>query len=125
MLKQFIKFGLVLIVLYTIISIIIAYYSKYNSESVSALIFAGILATINIVIVVFFLTRILKKPADQFLKAFWMSTLIRMLFLLAMFFTILTQVTLNHFVFTAAFFILYFLFQMIEIYILHTAKQFR
>lgn len=110
---------------YSLISVAILYYVNFQDGLGKALLYAGLLGSINVFLNIFFAVKNLKKPDNDFIKSFWMSIFFRMLILLGMFFTILIKVPLNHFVFTVAFFILYFLFQIIEIYILHTAKLFR
>ena len=125
MLKSFFRYSLILFVGYGVFSSLLVFVKDYQKGEISALLLAGILALINIVFVVFFLVKKLGRPEKEFVSSFWRITLMRMVIILAIFFTILTKITLNHFVFTVAFFILYFLFQMIEIYILHTAKLFR
>lgn len=122
---SFIKAGVTLLLIYAVISFLIVSYKDYSVEFGKAFIFAGFLGSVNIFLNIFFVVKNLKKRNNDFIQSFWKSILVRMFILLGMFFTTLVNVHLNHFVFTAAFFILYFLFQIIEIYILHTAKLFR
>jgi hypothetical protein len=96
---------------------------QIQNAGLLALIYAGVICTLNVSITLFFIKKLLKKPGYEFVKGFNSSVLIRLFLLLAIFFTIILKMPVNHFVFTVAFFILYFLFQVIEVYILHTYKQ--
>ena len=122
MLKRTLKPSIIIFILY----IIIAYYivQKYNYEDpeILAFVLAGTLAIVNLFLTLFLIEKNLTNNKNEFIKAFLYSTILRIVILLAIFFTIIVIVPLNHFVFGIGFFILYFLFQMIEIYILHTNK---
>ena len=123
MLKKVRVFAIVIIFFYSGIAYLLIHFNNYGQDEILGFIFAGILTTINIIATLFLLEKTIQKPAKQFLKSFMTSTLLRLFFLLLIFLLTMTMVTLNHFVFGIGFFILYFLFQMIEIYILHTNKQ--
>ncbi|KAA3611260.1 MAG: hypothetical protein D8M58_14925 [Calditrichaeota bacterium] len=123
MLKELFKYISGILVIYTGVVILIYFNSKIETAEILGFVLAGVLCTINVFITLFFIKKILKKPDIEFVKGYIRSTLIRLFFLLAIFFTIVMKMPVNHFVFSVAFFILYFLFQTVEIYILHTFKQ--
>ncbi len=86
---------------------------------VSAVAWGTLLFFINMILDTFFLIKSLKNDADSFVKRFFRGKLVRVVIVLMIFFTIWVFVALNRFIFVVTFFILYFLFQIIEIYILH------
>jgi len=113
----------IIFVLYIVSAFWIAENNDYGSPEILALLCAAILAGLNLFLTVYLIEKNLTKNKNEFIKNFLQSTIIRIVILLAIFFTIVVIMPLNHFVFSVAFFILYFLFQMIEIYILHTNKR--
>jgi uncharacterized membrane protein len=123
MLKKSTRFSLIIFVLYTVSAFLIMQKPNYGNPEILAFLSAGILAILNLVLTVLLIEKNLAKNKNEFIKSFLQSTIIRVVILLAIFFTILLIMPLNHFVFSVAFFILYFLYQMIEIYILHTNKH--
>ena len=123
MLKKTLKPSIVIFLLYIIISYLVVQKYDFGDPEILALVLAGALAIVNLFLTVILIEKNLTKNKNEFIKGFLQSTMIRMLILLAIFFTIMVLLSLNHFVFGIGFFILYFLFQMIEIYILHTNKQ--
>jgi len=123
MLKKTIQYSSAVLVLYIGVSYILIHAYQYNVPGITAFTLAGVLALLNLLLTVFFIDKNLTKNQKEFMKSFLQSTIIRLVIILAIFFTILVVVPLNHFVFGIGFLILYFLFQMIEIYILHTNKH--
>ena len=123
MLKKTIQYSSAVLVLYAAVSYILVHSYQYNVPEITAFTLAGALALLNLFLTVFFIDKNLTKNQNEFMKSFLQSTIIRLIIILAIFFTILVAVSLNHFVFGIGFLILYFLFQMIEIYILHTNKH--
>jgi len=115
--------SLIIFILYITVAYFLVQLKDYGRQEILALVLAGALAVINLVLTVFFIEKNLAKNKNEFIKGFLKSTIIRIVVLLAIFFTIMIIMSLNHFVFGVGFFILYFLFQMIEIYILHTNKH--
>ena len=79
----------------------------------------SVLFIINMVLDTLFLIKSLKNDADSFVKRFFRGKLVRIVIVLMIFFTIWVFIALNRFIFVVTFFILYFLFQIMEIYILH------
>jgi len=122
-LKKTLKPSVAIFILYITGTYFIVQKYDYGEPEILAFVFAGVLAIVNLVLTVFLIEKNLTKNKNDFIKGFLQSTMIRIAILLAIFFTIMVIMSLNHFVFGIAFFILYFLFQMIEIYILHTNKQ--
>jgi len=123
MLKKSFKYISWILVAYSILALVLYLSDKIGKPGLLGFLFAGVICTGNVLFTLFFIKKILKKPDIEFVKGFTQSTLIRLFTLLAIFFTIVLKTPVNHFVFSVAFFILYFIFQMVEIYILHTYKQ--
>ena len=123
MLKKSLPFSAVIIVIYISAAYIISGHYNYNQAEIEAFLFAGLLAVLNMILAFNFIDKNLTKSQNEFMKSFMKSTILRLVIVLAIFFTILLTMSLNHFVFSIGFFILYFLFQMIEIYILHTNQH--
>lgn len=123
MLKKVLKPSLAIFIFYITLAWFIVEKYAYGQTEVTSFVLAGVLAIVNIFLTVWLIEKNLTKNKNEFIKGFLQSTIIRIVILLAIFFTIIVLVPLNHFVFGIGFFILYFLFQMIEIYILHTNKQ--
>ena len=122
MFKKTLKPAVLIFSLYIIISYLIVRKYDYGEPEILSFILAGALAVVNLFLTVFLIEKNLAKNKNEFIKSFLQSTMIRIVILLAIFFTLLVIMSLNHFVFGIGFFILYFLFQIIEIYILHTNK---
>jgi hypothetical protein len=123
MLKKSLLLSVVVIITYVSVAYILVRTYNYNGPEIQALVFAAILALLNFILALIFIDKNLTKKQKEFINALMKSTILRLVIILAIFFTIILFVPLNHFVFSIGFFILYFLFQMIEIYVLHTNKQ--
>ena len=123
MLKKITLFAIAILVVYSAVAFLYISYKDLGKQEILAFVFAGLLASINIIIALTLIEKNLQKSEENFVKSFMLSTLIRLFFLILIFLLIMTILSLNHFVFSVAFFILYFLFQMVEIYILQTLKQ--
>ncbi|RMH61767.1 MAG: hypothetical protein D6677_11200 [Calditrichaeota bacterium] len=93
----------------------------YDSLS-RPLLWAALLMGLNILMEAFNLKYAAQKTTDDFVKNFFRGKLVRVVIILAIFFTIYVNMAANGFIFIVVFFILYFLFQIIEIYIFHTHK---
>jgi len=119
MIQNMTKYGAVILLLYSAGAWLFLSGSESGKEDLQALILAALLALLYMVASAYSVHRVLKKPAGEFVRSFMKNMIIRMGGLLAIFFTILLIIPLNHFVFIASFFILYFLFQIVEIYLLH------
>jgi len=123
MLKKSLLLSAVVVIIYASSAFILIRNYNYKEPEIQAFVFAGILALLNFVMAVILIDKNLAKKQNEFIKAFMQSTILRLVIILAIFFTIILMMPLNHFVFSIGFFILYFLFQMIEIFVLHTNKQ--
>ena len=123
MLKKSLPFSALIVVIYISVVYIITHNYHYGQAEIMAFILAGMLAVLNMILAMIFIDKNLTKNQNEFMKSFMKSTIIRLATVLAIFFTILLLMSLNHFVFSIGFFILYFLFQMIEIFILHTNQH--
>ena len=123
MLKKSLLLSAVVVITYASSAFILVRNYNYKEPEIQAFVFACILALLNFIIAVILIDKNLAKKQNEFIKAFMQSTILRLVIILAIFFTIILMIPLNHFVFSIGFFILYFLFQMIEIFILHTNKQ--
>ncbi len=123
MIKKSSKYLSLILFAYFIVVILFYLNDKIGKPEILAFLLAGAVCTLNVLFTLFFIKKILKKDDIDFVKTFIGSTLFRLIILLGIFFTIVLKLPVNHFVFSVAFFILYFLFQAVEIYILHTFKQ--
>ena len=123
MLKKTIQYSSVVFLSYIGISYLLIHTYQYNVPEITGFFLAGVLALLNLFLTIFFIDKNLTKNQNEFMKSFLQSTIIRLIIILAIFFTIMVAMPVNHFVFGIGFLILYFLFQMIEIYILHTNKH--
>lgn len=123
MFNKIYKYSGILFLVYMLVAAIISFAEKYDDLDILALIMAGVLALLNVFLTIFFIRKNNNKSNQEFIKGFFLSTIVRIVILLTIFFTIVLKLPLNHFVFTVGFFILYLLFQIIEIYLLHTNKD--
>ena len=123
MLYKTLQYSLISLLIYVVIALIIIQLNNYGIAEIIGFISAGLLALLNLLFTMVFIKRNIKKDYRMFIKGFGQSTIVRIVIIAAIFFTILLILPLNHFVFGIAFLILYFLFQMIEIFILHTLKD--
>lgn len=108
------------IIIYAIVATIVVTVNNYDQLDILALIIAGGLALLNLFFTMVFIKKNIHKRNTAFIKGFFLSTIVRLIILVAIFFTIVLNLPLNYFVFGVSFFILYFLFQIIEIFFLHT-----
>lgn len=108
------------IIIYAIVATIVVTVNNYDQSDILALIIAGGLALLNLFFTMVFIKKNIHKRNTAFIKGFFLSTIVRLIILVAIFFTIVLNLPLNYFVFGVSFFILYFLFQIIEIFFLHT-----
>lgn len=123
MLAKSVKYNAGIVILYALFVLFYTQSAGGQSNYFLSFVMAGLLAFVNIYATLFFLENILKKPHKEFVKLYKGSTLIRIFFLVAIFFTIMLNMPVNHFVFSVAFFILYFLFHAIQIFLLHSYKH--
>ncbi len=112
-----------ILVFFFIVSLLLYFSFNYGKKEILSLAAAGLLVSFNFIITLYIIDKNLTTRKNSFVNSFLIMTLIRFVFLLIIFFTIVSLDTINHFVFSAAFFILYFLFQMVEVYNLHTFKE--
>ncbi len=98
---------------------LLLWWGRVAEETVLGVAWGSGLFFINMILDTLFLIKSLKEDADSFVKRFFRGKLVRIVIVLMIFFTIWVFIALNRFIFVVTFFILYFLFQIIEIYILH------
>jgi len=122
--KKKILVGVAVLVIYGIAASFFAHTKADDQQIVLALIMAGGLAIINFFLGILYNQRALRERTDLVTMVVMKNMLKRMAIILTILFTIVLSIDLNHFVFVASFFILYFLFQIIEINDLHK-KQLR
>lgn len=120
MLKKTLKYSLFVLISYALTVYAFYYGLDLGKAEIYGFSLAGSVNLLNFVSAMFFVERSLSKSNHEFIKAFVRSTIVRVVILVGIFFTIVLIMPLNHFVFSVSFVILYFLFQMLEIYILHT-----
>ncbi len=113
--KKKILSGLGVLVVYGIGAFLYARGQEYDLPVVLALALAAGIGLFNYILGVFFNKKVFHAQAEMFTQVVMKNMLKRMALVLAIFFTIMLSIDLNHFVFVAAFFILYFLLQIIEI----------
>lgn len=110
---------LIILAAYIVTCFTLNQFYEYTPEIKRACLYAGIIAFINVLIAFFSILLIGKKPAANFTKLFLITFSIRFLFLLGIIIIILLKGGADQFTFLVSFFILYFLFQIWEIYIIH------
>jgi hypothetical protein len=123
MIKKTFSYSLLILIFYLAISYILIVQFNYDDEKIYGLVTAAILAFLNVLTAIIFISKNLTKNDREFVKSFVLSLSVRLVILLAIFFTIVLKMPVNHFVFSTGFIILYFLFQIVEIYVLHTNKS--
>ncbi len=115
------------------ISVIVALYAAFgwlfsvlfgfNSMQNTALIVSGILGTINIVVSFIILIYSYDKDIKGFMVNYFGGMGIRLLFLLLIIFLVLKFMQIDIFVFILSLFVLYFVFQTLEIYYIHSYQK--
>ncbi len=93
---------------------------NFNDQQIKGVIFSGILATLNIFLALIIIILTISKDLRFFIKIFLTSIIIRFLVMLAIIFTIIKFIQVDLFVFLASLFILYFMYQIWEVFILHS-----
>ena len=117
--RKFLAGILIILALYIVTCFTLNQFYEYTLEILKACLYAGIIAVINVLIAFFSIIFIGRKPAANFTKLFLITFSIRFLFLLGIIIIILLKGEADQFTFLVSFFILYFLFQIWEIYIIH------
>lgn len=113
-------FGVLAILFFYIISSFIFYYTLgLNDDQGRGLIFSGVIATVNIIIVFFTVVLNIKKDAKSFNKSFLSGLAVRFFILLAVIFSVIKFCEVDHFTFLTSLFILYLTFQILEVLILN------
>ncbi len=113
--KKKIYSAFVIFAVYGFVAKIYAQKMQYDYEVILALVFAAAIALVNFGLSIYFNQKVLKKEAGTFTTTLMQGMLKRMVFVLVISFTIMLTIAVNDFVFVAAFFILYFLLQIIEL----------
>lgn len=114
--SKLLKPTLILLSVYYLGVFLIIKLMPLHIQSERALILAGILLAVHALITEIFYVKSRSKSDIAFILSVKVKTFLRMAIVLVLFFTIIAIMSPNHFVFTGAFFILYFLFQIIELY---------
>lgn len=117
--KKKIYSALAIFAVYAFVAKIYAQKMQYDNEVILALVFAAAIALVNFGLSIYFNQKVLKKAVGIFTTTLMQGMLKRMIIVLVISFTIMLTIALNDFVFVAAFFILYFLLQIIELSDLH------
>jgi hypothetical protein len=121
--KSFFLSVMVIISVYTALSWIISALYAFDRTQNTALIVSGILGTVNIVISFIILTVSYDKDIKGFMVNYFGGMGIRLLFLLLTIFLILKFMQIDIFVFILSLFVLYFVFQTLEIYYIHSYQK--
>ena len=93
-----------------------------NSKAALMIASATLVMALNIALEALFLRRSIHNGGESFFKRYLSGKLVRLVIIIAIFFTIYVKIVAKSFVFIVLFFILYFLFQIIEIHLIHTYK---
>ena len=117
--KKKIYSALAIFAVYAFVAKIYAQKMQYDNEVILALVFAAAIALVNFGLSIYFNQKVLKKAVGIFTTTLMQGMLKRVVIVLLISFTIMLTMPLNDFVFVAAFFILYFLLQIIELVDLH------
>ena len=121
--KGFFLSVMVIISVYTALSWILSALYTFDRTQNTALIVSGILGTVNIVISFIILTVSYDKDIKGFMVNYFGGMGIRLLFLLLTIFLILKFMRIDIFVFILSLFVLYFVFQTLEIYYIHSYQK--
>jgi len=121
--KSFFLSVMVIISVYTALSWILSALYTFDRTQNTALIVSGILGTVNIVISFIILTVSYDKDIKGFMVNYFGGMGIRLLFLLLTIFLILKFMRIDIFVFILSLFVLYFVFQTLEIYYIHSYQK--
>jgi len=123
MVKKFILGILVILVLYSLIAWGISFIVQFSKNQILGLQISGILATVNVVIA--FLIIYLAKDKEQanFAKIFLGGMAVRLVAMIVFIFIIFRYSRADHFVFIGSLFILYFVYQIWEVYILNSSQK--
>lgn len=113
----------IVVVLYVGISWVISDLYSFGEEQILAIILSGVLSVINIIIsfVIFILSY--DEDINGFMKKYFGGMGLRLLFLLLSIFLVLKLMRIDIFVFILSLFVLYFIFQSIEIYFIHNYQK--
>ena len=93
---------------------------QMGAEKINSLWISGIINTINIVVAFLIIKFTINKEEKKFMKSFFAGMGIRVLALLAIILFLLSKNYIEQFTFIISFFILYFLFQIWEIWLINS-----
>ena len=113
----------VIIFFYIISGWLLSVLNGFDTMQNTALIVSGILCTVNIVLSFIILIAAYDKDIKGFMVQYFGGMAIRLLFLLLSIFLILKFSRIDIFVFILSLFVLYFIFQMLEIYFIHSYQK--
>ncbi|HGY56850.1 MAG TPA: hypothetical protein ENK44_14175 [Caldithrix abyssi] len=120
--SEFLKFStgvLIVLLIYVFSAWLIGDQYLNDPKDHNALIYAGILATANIVAIFLIIRFTFHKDAKSFNKSFFLGYGIRFGILLIFIFILLSWEQVNNFTFLTALFILYFIYQIWEVVFLN------
>lgn len=120
MIKKFFIGIAVILFIYVLMGWSISVIAEFSAEKIFGLQISGILATLNIVVAFFIIYFTKDKEQAQFSRIFLGSMIIRLFAMLAVIFTIFKFVTVDRFIFIGSLFVLYFLYQIWEVWILNS-----
>ncbi len=121
--KNFFLSVSVIVIAYSALSWLFSALYAFDTTQNTALIVSGILGTVNIVISFIILTVSYDKDIKGFMVNYFGGMGIRLLFLLLTIFLILKFMRIDIFVFILSLFVLYFVFQILEIYYIHSYQK--
>jgi hypothetical protein len=121
--KNFFLSVSVIVIAYSALSWLFSALYAFDTTQNTALIVSGILGTVNIVISFIILTVSYDKDIKGFMVNYFGGMGIRLLFLLLTIFLILKFMRIDIFVFILSLFVLYFIFQILEIYYIHSYQK--
>ena len=121
--KNFFLSVSVIVIAYSALSWLFSALYAFDTTQNTALIVSGILGTVNIVISFIILTVSYDKDIKGFMVNYFGGMGIRLLFLLLTIFLILKFMRIDIFVFILSLFVLFFVFQILEIYYIHSYQK--
>lgn len=121
MTKKFLTGIGVILGIYVLFAWFAAELAGFDSLQINSLIYAGALATINILLAYLIIKLSIHKGQKEFSRIFLSGMVVRVLILLGIIFLILTYAKVKDFVFIGSLFILYFIYQVWEVLFLNSA----
>ncbi len=121
MTKKFLYGIAAILIAYILFSWLVSALADFDLYQNQSLLFAGLLATINILAAYVIVKLSVHRGQKDFSRIFLTGMVLRVLFLLMLIFLVLKFTRVNDFVFIGSLFILYFVYQVWEVLFLNSA----